>query len=124
MDSTTITIIAFSSLGVSALSATVCLFAFCKRLDTQAKVLDSHIVKVKSQRDIKTQDLMNEMNVIKNEMKSIQETNKELTNKMTKTIQKVLGEEWTAYFDENHQAYYWFNKQTGETTWVNPVDAI
>ena len=124
MSLSTEAIIAITSLCISGISVTLCGIMACKRVDNQRRVIDSHVVKVQSQRDIKAQDLMNEMNVIKNEMKTIQETNKELTNKMTKTIQKVLGEEWTAYYDETHQAYYWYNKQTGETTWVNPVECI
>lgn len=124
MSLSTEAIIAITSLCISGISVTLCGIMACKRVDNQRRIIDSHIVKVQSQRDIKSHDLLNEMNVLKNEIQTIKTNNKELTNKMTKTIQKVLGEEWTAYYDETHQAYYWYNKLSGETTWVNPVDAI
>ncbi|GAA5799029.1 hypothetical protein HPULCUR_004438 [Helicostylum pulchrum] len=31
---------------------------------------------------------------------------------------------WTAVWDDNAQAYYWWNTETNETTWINPEQPI
>ena len=31
-----------------------------------------------------------------------------------------LGEEWSTQYDENAEAYYYYNNSTGETTWEFP----
>jgi hypothetical protein len=124
MSLSTEVIIAITSLCVSAVSVTICGYLTCKNSEKRKKIIDSHIVKVNSIKEMKALDLLNELDVVKQELNIIKENNLQLTNKMTKTVQKILGEEWVSYFDENHQAYYWYNKQTGETTWVNPIDVI
>jgi hypothetical protein len=124
MSISTEAIIAIVSLSLSVVSVTICGFLACKNTEKKKKIIDSHIVKVNSIKEMKALDLLNELDVVKQELHIIKENNLQLTNKMTKTVQKILGEEWVSYFDENHQAYYWYNKQTGETTWVNPVDII
>ena len=124
MSLSTEAIIAIISLSVSTLTASFCGYMLCKRVEKQRRVNDSRIIKVNSIKEMKALDLLNELDFVKQELNIIKCNNNELTNKMTKTIQKMLGEEWTSYYDETHQAYYWYNKQTGETTWVNPVECI
>ncbi|KAI9361014.1 hypothetical protein BD770DRAFT_383970 [Pilaira anomala] len=31
---------------------------------------------------------------------------------------------WTAVWDDNAQAYYWWNTETNETTWINPEQPV
>ncbi|CAO3657129.1 unnamed protein product [Mucor hiemalis] len=32
----------------------------------------------------------------------------------------ATNSKWTAVWDNNAQAYYWWNTESNETTWVNP----
>ena len=117
-------IIAIVSFSLSVVSITICGYVLCKKVEKKKRIADSHIIKVNSVKEMKALDLLNELDIVKQELHIIKENNLQLTNKMTKTVQKILGEEWVSYYDETHQAYYWYNKQTGETTWVNPVECI
>ncbi len=130
MSFSTEVIIALVSLSVSSITAMVCGYALCKKSHgikqqlNKSKV-NTETIKVQGQpKEFKQLDLLNELEIVKRELNVIRDSNKELNNKMTRTVQKVLGEEWKAYYDENHQAYYWFNTKTNETTWTNPVDII
>lgn len=130
MSFSTEVIIALVSLSVSSITAMVCGYALCQKSHgikhqlNKSKV-NTETIKVQGQpKEFKQLDLLNELEIVKRELNVIRDSNKELNNKMTRTVQKVLGEEWKAYYDENHQAYYWFNTKTNETTWTNPVDII
>lgn len=35
----------------------------------------------------------------------------------------ATNSKWTAVWDNNAQAYYWWNTETNETTWINPESA-
>ncbi len=124
MSFSTEAIIAIVSLSISTISVAICGYMACKKIEQQKKISDARIIKVKSSRDIHAKDLLNELDIIKGEIEHIKENNTQLTNKMTRAVQKILGDEWSAYYDENHQAYYWYNKMTGETTWINPAESI
>ena len=128
MSFSTEVIIALVSLSVSSVTAMVCGYALCKRSHgvkpSKVNRVNSETIKVNGPKEFKHLDLLNELDIVKQELNIIKESNVQLNNKMTKTVQKILGDEWASYYDENHQAYYWYNKQTGETTWVNPIDVI
>jgi hypothetical protein len=131
MSFSTEVVIALVSLSVSSVTAMVCGYALCKRsygikppLNRSVSKVNSETIKVNGPKEFKHLDLLNELELVKRELNIIRDSNTELNNKMTKTVQKILGEEWKAYYDESHQAYYWFNTKTNETTWTNPVDII
>ena len=42
---------------------------------------------------------------------------------MTDADAEDLPPGWTQHFDDNHQTAYWFNTQTGESSWTRPSSA-
>jgi len=145
MEYSTESIIAIVALALSSISCSVCGYMLCKRVENQKQVNESRIIKVKSYRDIKAQELLHQIEYLKKEFQEVRDDNKQLINnnkelihKMKNTIhelkntgiidkveeQKALflySDEWTGYYDENHKAYYWYSKYTNETTWTCPI---
>lgn len=35
-------------------------------------------------------------------------------------VKKVNPKDWEEFYDESARAKYWYNKKTGEASWINP----
>lgn len=59
---------------------------------------------------------------LKQEEKEVEKTDKEDEEKedQDESNNDANKSKWTAVWDNNAQAYYWWNTETNETTWINP----
>lgn len=51
---------------------------------------------------------------------AIENNNESIEQKEEEEEEKVEQPKWTPVWDDNAQAYYWWNTETNETTWINP----
>lgn len=49
---------------------------------------------------------------------------KDPIDKNQETDQSTTTSVWTPVWDDNAQAYYWWNTETNETTWINPAEPV
>ena len=41
-------------------------------------------------------------------------------NQIYDSFKQIICDDWEMFYDENAQARYWYNRITGEATWINP----
>jgi hypothetical protein len=56
--------------------------------------------------------------------KEIKDAAKDQEEPKQETDQPAAASLWTPVWDDNAQAYYWWNTKTNETTWINPAKAV
>ena len=65
------------------------------------------------------QNTEEKQDMIENNNESIEQKEKKEEEKEEEE-EEVEQSKWTPVWDDNAQAYYWWNTETNETTWINP----
>lgn len=94
-------------------------FRCCSKTDFRLTKMSTHTKEIKveeSEEKINDKLPLEDSEAAEEANEKTVETNSPLENKES----NEPTSKWTAVWDDNAQAYYWWNTETDETTWINP----